>query len=194
MTLAPVEDLAAVLAVAGDLVEGVRPGQWDDPTPCPEWNVRHLVGHLVGGDRLFTTLLRGEEPPPPSARDPRSTDVLGDDPAAAQRTAARELIEELSRPGALEKIIQIPVGPVPGAAAAHMRSVEAIVHGWDLAQATGQAVRFPDDVVERVLEFTRAKLADVPAGRSPFGPPRPAPADAPPVTRLAALLGRPVRG
>jgi len=194
MTSAPVEDLAAVLAVAGDLVEGVRPGQWDDPTPCPEWNVRHLVGHLVGGDRLFAALLRGEEPPPPGDRDPRTTDVLGDDPAAAQRAAARELIEELSRPGALEKIIQIPVGPVPGAAAAHMRSVEAVVHGWDLAQATGQAARFPDVVVERVLEFTRAKLADVPPDRSPFGPPQPAPADAAPVTRLAALLGRSVQG
>jgi uncharacterized protein (TIGR03086 family) len=193
MTSSPVEDLAALLAVAGDLVAGVRSDQWENPTPCTDWNVRELVDHVVIGDRLFTTILRGEEPPPPSARDPKSNDVLGDDPAGVQREGARELIAALSRPGVLDQMFQIPMGSVPGVAAAHMRSTEAIVHGWDLAQATGQAPRFPDDIVQRVLEFTRAKLADVPPDRSPFGPAQPAPADAPPIVEVVALLGRPVQ-
>ncbi|NKZ03602.1 TIGR03086 family metal-binding protein [Actinomadura latina] len=192
MTSSPVQDLATVLAVAGDLVAGVRPGQWDDPTPCTDWNVRQLVGHVVFGDRMFAAILRGEAPPPPSALGPQDTGVLGDDPVKAQRTAAQDLLTALSRPGVLEQIVQVPVGPVPGVAAAHIRAVEAVVHGWDLAQATGQEPRFPDDIVRQVLEFSRAKLADIPPGRTPFGPPQPAPADAPPIVELAALLGRPV--
>ena len=193
MTSSPVEDLASVLAVAGDLVAGVRPDQWKDPTPCTEWNVRELVNHVVIGDRLFTTILRGETPPPPSARDPKSNDVLGDDAAGVQREGARELIAALSRPGVLDQMFQIPMGSVPGVAAAHMRSTEAIAHGWDLAQATGQEPRFPDDIVQRVLEFTRVKLADVPPDRSPFGPAQPAPAGAPPIVELVTLLGRRVQ-
>ena len=193
MTSSPVEDLATLLAVAGDLVAGVRLDQWKDPTPCTDWNVRELVGHVVIGDRLYPALLRGEAPPPPRARDPKSNDVLGDDPAGVHREGARELIAALSRPGVLEQIVQIPMGSVPGVAAAHMRSTEAIVHGWDLAQATGQEPRFPDGIVQRVLEFTRDKLADVPPDRSPFGPAQPAPAGAPPIVELVALLGRPVR-
>jgi uncharacterized protein (TIGR03086 family) len=192
MTSDPVQDLGSVLRAAGDLVAGVRSDQWQNPTPCTEWDVRQLVNHLVVGDRLFVAILRGEAPPAPGALDPKSSDVLGDDPAAAQRATARELVAELSRPGVLERIVQIPVGRVPGAAAARIRTVEAIVHGWDLAQATGQQTRFPDDTVEQVIAFSRAKLADVPSDRRPFGPPRPAPDDAPPIVRLAALLGRPV--
>ncbi|CND64814.1 TIGR03086 family protein [Mycobacterium tuberculosis] len=193
MTSSPVGDLDSLLAVAGDLVAGVRPDQWDDPTPCTEWNVRELVNHVVIGDRLFTTILRGEAPPPPSARDPKSNDVLGGDAAGVQREGAGELISALSRPGVLDQMFEIPMGSVPGVAAAHMRSTEAIVHGWDLAQATGQEPRFPDDIVQRILEFTRVKLADVPPDRSPFGPPQPAPADAPPIIELVALLGRRVQ-
>ncbi|MFE9103730.1 TIGR03086 family metal-binding protein [Actinomadura geliboluensis] len=193
MTPSPVEDLASLLAAAGDLVAGVRPDQWNDPTPCTDWDVREVVNHLVIGDRLFTATLRGEEPPAPGARDPKFNDALGDDAAAAQRKGARELIAELARPGVLEQTFQSPIGPIPGSAAARLRATEAVVHGWDIAQATGQDPRFPDGIVERILEFTRARLADAPPDRTPFGPPQPAPEDAPPVTRLAALLGRPVQ-
>ncbi|MFA1551570.1 TIGR03086 family metal-binding protein [Actinomadura chokoriensis] len=193
MTSTPVEDLATVLAMAGDLVAGVRPDQWDDPTPCTDWNVRQLVSHVVAGDRLFAAVLRGEAPPPPDALDPKKSGALGDDPVAAQRTAAHDLVAAVSRPGVLEQTFQIPVGSVPGVAAVRIRAVEAVVHGWDLARATGQQARFPDDIVQRVLEFSRAQLADIPRDRTPFAPSRPAPADAPPIDQLVALLGRPVR-
>src|SRR6266513_3088890 len=66
------------------------------------------------------------------------------------------------------------------------------VHGWDLAQATGQPALFPDRLAEQELAFTRHALADLPAGRSPFGPPQPVATDAPAIDRLAACLGRAV--
>jgi uncharacterized protein (TIGR03086 family) len=73
-----------------------------------------------------------------------------------------------------------------------LRITEVLVHGWDLARATGQPATFPDDLAEQELAFSRAKLADIPSDRSPFAPPQPVAEDAPAIDRLAACLGRSV--
>ena len=86
----------------------------------------------------------------------------------------------------------LPFGTVPGSVALHLRMVELLVHGWDLARATGQPPRFPDGLAEQELAFSRRALADIPAERNPFGQPQPAPADAAAIDQLAALLGRTV--
>lgn len=187
-----IENLTTILDTVGDLVAAITPEQWSASTPCPEWNVRQLVDHLVLGHRLFTGILRGAAVPTPGALDPASRDVLGDDPADAYHTATENLLTAFRQPGTLERIVQVPVGAVPGIAAVHLRAVEELVHGWDLAHATGRIVRFPDEIVHREMAFTCAKLADVPPGRSPFAPPQPAPEHATPLDRLAALLGRPI--
>lgn len=190
MASSPVEHLARAQEDTALLVAGVRDDQWDAPTPCAEWTVRDLVGHMVGGELVFGAVLRGDATSPMDA--PRPADPLGDDPAAAYRAAAGALLTEFRRPGALEQTFTLPIGPAPGAAAAHLRLVETLVHGWDLARATGQPLRFPADIAEQALAFTRARLSDVPPGRSPFAPPQPVPDDAPAIDRLAAALGRPV--
>jgi uncharacterized protein (TIGR03086 family) len=92
----------------------------------------------------------------------------------------------------MEETFTVPFGTVPGSVALHLRITELLVHGWDLAAATGQPARFPEDLAEQELAFTRGALASVPAGRSPFGPPQPAPPGATPLDQLAALLGRSV--
>lgn len=187
----PVDDLKLVLGRVGDLVADVQPTQWAAATPCPAWTVRELVNHMLLGHRLFTGILRGEASVTPDALEP-ATDLLGDDPAAVYRAAAADLLSEFRRPGALDATIVVPVGPVPGIAAVRLRTVEEIVHGWDLAQAIGRPLTFPGDLVESQLEFTRATLAGIPPERSPFAPAQPVADDAPPLDRLLALLGRPV--
>lgn len=186
----PVDDLATVLSTAASLVTAITPEQWAASTPCPAWNVRDLVNHMVLGHRLFTGILHGDAVVTPQALDPTTGDVLGDDPAGTYRTATERLLTAFQQPGALERIFQVPVGAVPGIAAAHLRIVEELVHGWDLARATSQVARFPDDVVQRALDFTRVKLTDVPPGQTPFAAPQPAADDAAPLDQLAALLGR----
>jgi uncharacterized protein (TIGR03086 family) len=96
------------------------------------------------------------------------------------------------RPGVLDEQFVVPFGPVPGIVAAHLRIVEMLVHGWDLARATGQSTDFPDDIVEQELAFSRAKLGEIPPGRTPFAPGQPVAQDAAPIDRLAACLGRTV--
>jgi uncharacterized protein (TIGR03086 family) len=192
MPAQPVDQLAHALDVAEDLVAAVRDDQWGAPTPCADWTVRDLVNHLVGGNLLFADALRGE-PLPPLEELRRNRDRLGDDPVAAFRVAADTLLVAFRQPGALDQVVTVPVGTVPGIGALHLRLVETLVHGWDLARATGRPPGFPEALAEQELAFSRAKLADLPAGRTPFAPSQPAPDDAPALDRLAALLGRDTR-
>jgi uncharacterized protein (TIGR03086 family) len=91
-------------------------------------------------------------------------------------------------------VVSVRFGTVPGAVALHLRITELLVHGWDLAWATGQAVAFPEDAAEQELAFSRQALKDIPPGRRPFAPPEPVAGDAPAIDRLAACLGRQVTG
>ena len=169
------------------LIAGVRDDQWTGATPCTDWNVRNLVNHVVRGNRLFGAALRGAPAPPAEP-----SDALGDDPVAAYRAASAEMLEALRQPGVMDLAVTIPFGTVPAPVALHLRNTELLVHGWDLARATGQQMAFPEDVAEQELQFSRGAISQIPPGRTPFGPSQPVPEDAPAIDRLAGLLGRQV--
>jgi uncharacterized protein (TIGR03086 family) len=191
MTASPIDQLALTLNLTGGLIAGVGPDQWAGPTPCAEWTVADLVAHMVTGNYVFARILHGTPLAEAGAVATAAT-APGGDLAEGFRDAASKLMDAYGQPGVLEQMFTIPVGTMPGVGTLHIRMVEMLVHGWDLAQATGQATAFPDDLVEQELAFTGSQLAALPAGRSPFGPGQPAAHDAPAIIRLAACLGRPV--
>ena len=184
MTLTPVDQLSTALGAAGELIAGITPEQWSGPTPCTDWDVRALVTHLSEGNHRFATAL-GDDGSAPSPDRGRSGDLV-----TAYRDSAEAVVAAFRRPGALERTVEVPFGTVPGAVALHLRLTEVLVHGCDLAQATGQVVAFDEDLAEQELAFTRRALGALPPGRSPFAPPTPAPDTAPALDRLAACLGR----
>jgi len=180
-----VADLDRALAATEAVVAGIRADQWTAPTPCAELDVRGVLNHLVGGNLLFAAIVRGEPRPAPG------TDRLGGDPLAAFRQAAAQLREAFAVPGVLESVFQAPFGTGPGVVLVHVRVIEVLVHGWDLARATGQPADFPDDVAERALAGARRQLTARPEGPgAPFAAEVPVPPDAPAVDRLAGFLGR----
>jgi uncharacterized protein (TIGR03086 family) len=187
-TVATVEQLDSVHATMQPLVAAVGSDQWSAPTPCAEWDVRALLTHVVGGNRLFAAALRGV--PLEQARQALAGDPLGADPAAAYADSAAEVGAAFRADRALEQSVTIPFGTVPATVALHLRIAEVLVHGWDLARATGRTVAFPDDVVEQEIAFSQEFLPRVPPNREPFGRSRPVADDAPPLDRLVALLGR----
>lgn len=190
MPSSPVDQLAQALDDTGQLIAAVTDDQWTLPTPCADWTVADLVHHLVAGNRLFARILGGGSTTSPDRLD--TGDVPTDQLTAAYRDSGNALFAAFDSPGAMERVVTVPFGSVPGVVAVHLRLVEALVHGWDLAQATGQPIRFPEEVAEQELQFTRATLGDVPPERSPFGPPQPVADDRPAIDRLAACLGRSV--
>lgn len=180
-----VDDLARASAVIGDLIDRMAAGHWTAPTPCPEWNVRDLVHHLVGMNLVLVAML--EESPMPE----RGTDRLGADPAGAYRRSAAALQAAAARPGVLERSQATRVGVATGADRLQWRIVDLLAHGWDLVQATGIGAELPEDLAEQALTFVRAQLPGQPrAGR--FADPQPIEDNAPAIDRLAAFTGRPV--
>ena len=87
--------------------------------------------------------------------------------------------------------MEAPFGTVPGETFARFVVLDGLVHGWDMATATGQAYEPSDELVAAVQAFGEQALPPL-AGSDAFGHPTEAPADATPIERLAALTGRKV--
>ena len=172
----------AVLA-AGTVFAGVKPEQLADPTPCTEWTVRELMNHVVGGTRQFASMMTGGGPID------RSQDFLGTDPAGAFQGSVAQLRELFAAEGALERPAPTPFGERPGIVLLEMRVNEMMVHGWDLAKATGQSTDLDPELAGECLEAFRALRASG-RGKGMFDDEQPAPAGATTADQLAAAAGR----
>ena len=156
------------------LLREVQPDALGRGTPCSEWTVSALVDHIVAAPTRFARMIRGE-PIDWSAPTP----AAGNDPVAAFRTHAEDLLEATAeQPDS------------SGDAGTDWQCAELAVHTWDLATALGRSTGDLDpEVAERGLAFMRANLtAD---NRDPaFGPEQPAPDGADAYRRIAAFAGR----
>jgi uncharacterized protein (TIGR03086 family) len=175
--LAQFERLGPVL---GGVVSRIGPEQLDEPTPCAEFTVRGVLEHMIGGATAFAAAFRGE----PAAAVPTG------DPLAAFGQALGGLAEAVASPGALDRMIAAPFGDVPGRAFAGFVVLDGLVHGWDLATATGQAYEPPDDLVAAVDAFARDAFTPSMREIGMFAQPTEPPAGATPIERLVAFTGR----
>jgi uncharacterized protein (TIGR03086 family) len=194
------DDLAEATGAAEQVIAALTDEQLALSTPCAGWTVRDVVQHITGGNDAFASALAigtaagvsadaGSMAQRP-AKASRAAGIESVDLLEAYRESVRRLLGAFRQPGALDKTVTVPFGTVPAAVALHLRGVELLVHGWDLARATGQPMRFPSELAERELAFTRPMLAEIPPDRAPFASPEPVADDAPAIDRLAACLGR----
>jgi uncharacterized protein (TIGR03086 family) len=178
------DQLALTFAAVGVVIRRIEPDQWASATPCTEWSVRRVVGHLIGMNLVFAAMLADEAMP---AR----VDIADEDLAAQYGSSAELLVSRFSSPGTLERGLGGPMGSASGAERLQIRLYDLIAHGWDLARATRQSMILPDDVVEDSLAFATVQLAGIDRdGR--FRPAQTCPDSADSVDRLAAFLGRDV--
>ena len=175
----PITQLHQLGPRLGAVVTCITPGQLDGPTPCAEFSVRGVLEHVIRGATAFTAAYRGEEPAEPDLRDPLESfaPVLG------------ELVDAISVPGALERTIQAPFGEVSGDTFARFVVLDGLVHGWDLATATGQAYEPPDELVAAADAFARQAVDPLRDGQTFAEAVEPA-AGASPIERLANYTGR----
>ncbi len=118
------------------VVAGTDRAQWADATPCDGWDVQALLNHLVSGNLWAAELGSGRTIEEVGAR--LDGDVLGDDSLAAYDTSAEAAAATFEAPGALDAPCAVSYGPVPGSVYAGHRFIDVLIHGWDLATATGQ--------------------------------------------------------
>jgi uncharacterized protein (TIGR03086 family) len=177
----------AAAGIAADTVDGVSPGQLTDPTPCSEFDVRALLGHLVGVFRRVTSIASGT---PAVGHVPLVTDVPDDGWGAATRDALHDIEAAWTDPAVLGREMQLPFGTLPGAVALAMYVGEISTHTWDLAVATGQSPAWDDEVLTAAVGAVHRKLPAERGPGIPFAAPVAVPDDAPPIDRLVAWQGR----
>lgn len=146
--------------MATDVIGRVRPDQLRNATPCSDWNVRALIGHVVGGNLKFAAMVAGEHGPGPDE------DALGDDLLAGFVNSFDGLSAVFDRGGFLEQVFPTPLGDGPGELLVGLRITELTVHSWDVAAATGQA----RDLDPELVAFTDGFLRSNPIPRGPNGP------------------------
>ncbi|MGN9776555.1 TIGR03086 family metal-binding protein [Micromonospora sp. H33] len=144
------------LADFTDRVAQVGPGQWAAPTPCPGWDVRTLVNHVVGEDRWSVALMAGRTIA--EVGDRYDGDQLDGDPVAAARDAAAQAELAFARPSALETTVDLSSGPTPADEYLHQLMAEHLVHGWDLAVAIGADPRLDADAVAECARWFRERM------------------------------------
>ena len=133
------------LASTRRFVAGVDAHQWGLATPCSEWSVRELVNHIVSGNLWAAELGNGRTIAEVGTA--LDGDVLGDDPLAAYDASAAAAAGVFEEPGALDRPCAVSYGPVPGSVYAGHRFIDVLIHGWDVAAATGQDTELEDDLV-----------------------------------------------
>lgn len=169
------------------LVRATSSDQYAAPTPCTDWTVRDLITHLIAGNVKYVEIGRGKE----WARGAPAV-FLDDDPGEMYRRTLDEMLEAWQQPGTLDRQTSLPVGRGRAELALYLHLGETLVHGWDLARATGQPAPWDAEVVEASLAQFRSWLpARRPPG-SPFADASEVTPSAAPIDRLAAYLGRDV--
>jgi uncharacterized protein (TIGR03086 family) len=178
----PVADLERAFGAAAAIVDGVPPERRDAPSPCADWTVAEVVEHVIEGNLRVARALG-----PDLADVPEGAESLG----PRLRSSAEALVAALGLPDALAGTVTVPFGTVPVPVAVQLRTIEALVHGWDVAVASGQdPAQLPADVAEAGIGFSESMFASADRTRLPFAPAVAIPESAPAIDRLAALLGR----
>lgn len=154
--------------------------QWDVPTPCDGWSVRDVVVHAIETERDF--LDRHDLSPGPAP------DLS--DPPAAWRTHAAAVAEVLGRDGVAEREYDGYFGRTTIAATmADFYGWDLVIHGSDVARATGQLWTISDEDAT-AMHATADSWGDALYSEGVCSSPVPVPDDASVTDRLLARLGR----
>ncbi|PXY35190.1 TIGR03086 family protein [Prauserella coralliicola] len=171
-----------------DVVRGVRADQLAEPTPCESYDVRGLLNHLLYWGPALLAAARKSEVPARSCDEESAALATGD---WAQRLVKQteELVDALGEPSAWEGVTSMGAGDLPARMVGEMVLCEFVLHGWDLARATGGRLRRADETGPSA-ELVMRGMAEQGRSMRVFGEEVPVPASAPPLHRALGLSGR----
>lgn len=180
-----IEQLEVIVDDLQRLGAGVRPDQFGNDTPCANFAVRDLFGHMIGGAAQFAPQLRGEPAPAPEPVD------VDDEALAKEMSAALDdLLAAAKAPGAYDRTVTLPFGQVPGEVLVRFLTVDGMVHATDLARSTGQEYAPPEQLAAEVLASAEALIQPEMRDGDTFAAAVEVPYDARALPRLVAFTGR----
>jgi uncharacterized protein (TIGR03086 family) len=181
--------MAPAAEEAARIVRGVPEDLLDAPTPCPGWDVRALINHMILWSGPGATAARKL---PPEGPIEEGQDFVADGDWAARYTGrVRAMAAAWGNAEAWEGRTSLTGKPdgMPAPFIGWMLMGECVLHGWDLAVATSQKITLPDDLVAELYERTLPS-ADMGREYKVFGAEVKVPDSAPPLDRLLGLTGR----
>jgi uncharacterized protein (TIGR03086 family) len=134
-----------------DRVNAVAADQWDDPTPCAAWTVRDLVNHVAGEDLWTAPLMEGSTIA--DVGDRLDGDLLGDDPIKSALAAAWEAKESVARLLPEHPTVHLSYGDESADEYVRQLAADHLVHGWDIAVATGGDTRLDPHLLAEVAAW-----------------------------------------
>lgn len=191
----PGPDLAHAAAQVNRLLDGISDDRLSDATPCDGLTLAALLDHLVGLTQAFTEAAhKTSDPDGPAGGAPVDVNL---DPEWRAKLPKQldELVAAWREPSAWEGMTSAGGVTMPAEVMGVVALDELVLHGWDLARATGQAFDCDDASAEAVLGFTKMaaapEFADSRDGL--FGPVLDVPADGTAFEQALAYAGRDAR-
>lgn len=149
--------LESALAHTTRMVQGISADQWSEPTPCAQWDVQELVQHTVGVMANFAGGAAGTG----VVGDPMDFD-LGDDAGATCASVAADCVANWTARGELESMVSLGENEFPGMVGLNINALDAYVHGWDIAKATGQDTGLDEGLCGPLLGFAQQAIPATP--------------------------------
>ncbi|MBC6456541.1 TIGR03086 family metal-binding protein [Actinomadura sp. HBU206391] len=170
-------------------VIGVAPAEWSRPTPCEDWSVTQVLQHAAGDQIGYAAPITDgpwptEDPFAPSGH-------IDEDPLAYVDRALEISARAWTKVGddAPEVPTPLPQGPMPAWLSAGACALDAAVHAWDIAVATGQRSPLSPGMA-RQLMIVATRIVPPLRGYGAYAPELDAGSDADDVTMLLCFLGR----
>ena len=189
----PTEFLRGVSALLTPLVEGTDPAQLAGDTPCEDFTVGDLLGHVTLGRFMFGAGLAGDSERQQelvTTMPARLSDVLGDDHCATYRRASADLDCAVEGVADSTEMVSLAFGEMAAGDALRMLAADNYVHCWDLACATGQDFAPAPHLTDEAVAFFRSVITNDFRGRGAFGPEIEVSADASSFEHLLGFCGR----
>jgi uncharacterized protein (TIGR03086 family) len=164
-----------------EVLAAVTSDQLGAPSPCTGWDAAAVIDHVIDGNVRVVARAGGDGPP------------LSGDRIADHAHTAEAAHGVFAAPDGLTRMFELPIGSVSGSVFVTLRTVDALVHAWDLARATNQPTDLDAQLAEAYLERSSQLISPALRGPGrPFGEEQPCPDPATAADRLAAFLGRSV--
>ena len=172
---------------AARTVAHVDAGQFGRPTPCTEWDVRTLLNHLI----LWTSYSLEARAQGGSVSQELTDRGFADEPGFADgyRAQLDRALAAWADPAAWTRELNVMGTATPAADVAALNIAEMVLHGWDLAAATGQRYTVSDAAAAAAAQAVEAN-ADLFRQYKGFAEPVEVPASASALDRLLAASGR----
>jgi uncharacterized protein (TIGR03086 family) len=182
-------DLEPATRRVADLVSRVSDAQLTAPTPCERYSLADLLDHVSGLAGAFAAAARKDAGPEGGAGPSGDAGRLGADWRTRIPTELAALARAWRDPQAWEGPTRVGPFEMTGADAGIVALNEVVVHGWDIARATGQPYDLDPATASACVRHLSAFAGAEPV-EGLFGRAVPVPADAPQLDRIVALSGR----